>query len=255
MQHKIILRAGSHLLLPPAEDRLITPEDGLLPTEETGAFRFVLDEVEYTARHATEEALQAWTDAGYRHVDLREAYKLLPRPEYDAAGKAFQLLFWDETHCRCGRCGAPTERRGELSRVCTECGLEIFPEVWPAIIVLVRRGREALLVHARNFRRPVYGLVAGFVETGESLEECVRREVKEETDLEIRNIRYMGSQPWPYPNSLMLGFTAEYVGGEVRFADEELTSGGFFSPDNLPPLPGPPSIARQLIDNWLEELL
>jgi NAD+ diphosphatase len=188
-------------------------------------------------------------------VDLREAYKLLPRPEYDAAGKAFQLLFWDETHCRCGRCGAPTERRGELSRVCTECGLEIFPEVWPAIIVLVRRGREALLVHARNFRRPVYGLVAGFVETGESLEECVRREVKEETDLEIRNIRYMGSQPWPYPNSLMLGFTAEYAGGEVRFADEELTSGGFFTADNLPPLPGPPSIARQLIDNWLEELL
>lgn len=110
------------------------------------------------------------------------------------------------------------------------------------------------MVHARNFTRPYFGLVAGFVETGESLEECVAREVWEETRLKVKNVRYAGSQPWPYPNSLMVGFTAEYDSGTLCFADGELTEGGFFTADNLPLLPPKPSIARSLIEQWIEGL-
>lgn len=188
-------------------------------------------------------------------VGLREAYPRMARQEdYRAAGKALELMHWDAGSRYCGSCGAPMARSSEISKKCTICGREVFAQVSPAIIVLVRRGREALLVHARNFSRPFFGLVAGFVETGESLEECVHREVMEETSLRIRNVRYAGSQAWPYPNSLMLGFTADYDSGELRFADGELTEGGFFSADNLPLLPTAPSIARRLIEEWRASL-
>lgn len=109
------------------------------------------------------------------------------------------------------------------------------------------------MVHARNFHGRHFGLVAGFVETGETLEDCVRREVREETGLSIKNLRYFGSQPWPYPAGLMVGFTAEYDGGELRLQRTELTDGGWFTRDNLPELPDQASIARALIDNWLQE--
>ena len=118
------------------------------------------------------------------------------------------------------------------------------------MVVLVIRGREALLVHAASFRRPFYALVAGFVETGETLEQCVAREVREETTLEIDDIRYRGSQSWPFPSQLMLGFTARYRSGDLAFADGELTAGAFFSRDSLPMLPTPPSLSRALIDAW-----
>ena len=144
-------------------------------------------------------------------------------------------------------------RQSEISLICTGCGTELWPQLSPCVMVLVRKGDEALLVHAANFRRPFFGLVAGFVETGETLEECVRREVAEETGLQIENIRYAASQSWPFPAQLMIGFTADYAGGEVRFADGELTAGGFFSRDKLPMIPPPPSLARKLIDSWLTE--
>ena len=98
---------------------------------------------------------------------------------------------------------------------CPRCGNEMFPSVSPAVLVLIRKGEEILLVHARNFRGTFYGLVAGFLETGETLEQCVEREVWEETGLTIRNITYFGNQPWPYPNNLMIGFIADYAGGEI----------------------------------------
>ena len=189
-----------------------------------------------------------------RAMGLREAFPLLSAADYRAAAKALELMHWDSGSRYCGRCGAPMERATEISKRCPKCQAEVFAQISPAIIVLIRRGREALLVHARNFSRPFFGLVAGFVETGESLEECVRREVREETSLEVENIRYAGSQTWPFPNSLMLGFTADYAGGELRFADGELTEGGFFSPENLPMIPTPPSIARRLIEDWLAEV-
>lgn len=123
-----------------------------------------------------------------------------------------------------------------------------------AIIVLVHKGEEALLVKAKSFRRDFYGLVAGFVETGESLEECVRREVHEETGLTITNIRYFGSQPWPYPMGLMVGFHADYESGDIALIDGELREAAFFRRDNLPTIPEKLSMARMLIDSWVDGL-
>ena len=153
----------------------------------------------------------------------------------------------------CGVCGAPMKLHTEISKRCTECGKEVWPQLATAIIVLIRREDKVLLVHARNFRSDFYGLVAGFVETGESLEEAVVREVREETGLEIANIRYFGSQPWPYPCGLMVGFFADYAGGEIHLQKSELSAGGWFTKDNLPHIPEKLSIARRLIDTWLEE--
>ena len=120
-----------------------------------------------------------------------------------------------------------------------------------AVIVLVSRGDEVLLVHAKNFRGDFYGLVAGFVETGETLEEAVQREVMEETGLHIKNIRYYGSQPWPYPCGLMVGFLAEYDGGAIHLQRSELSRGAWFNRHHLPQIPEKLSIARQIIDYWL----
>lgn len=189
--------------------------------------------------------------SGYRMMGLRASWDLLPQAAYDEAGKAFQLLYWD-THSRyCPVCGTPTEQTTPICKRCPRCGHELYPPIAPAIIVLIRKGEEVLLVHARNFRGNFHGLVAGFIEVGETLEECVRREVREETGLEIKELRYFASQPWPYPSGLMIGFTATYAGGSLKLQTEELSTGAFFSKDNLPEIPRKLSLARKLIDAWL----
>jgi NAD+ diphosphatase len=138
-----------------------------------------------------------------------------------------------------------------IAKKCPECRQEYYPRISPAIIVRITRGDEILLVHARNFRGDYYGLVAGFLEVGETLEDCVRREVMEETGLTITNLRYFGSQSWPYPSGIMLGFTADYVAGEVHLQREELSKGQFFDRNHLPAIPKRLSLARVLIDDWL----
>ncbi len=192
---------------------------------------------------------------GMATVGLRESWGVLPRAFYNMAGKGAELLYWDSITRYCGVCGAPMRRTTVISKQCTNCGREVWPQVNPAIIVRIRRGDEILLVHAKNFRRnEMYGLVAGFVETGETLEECVRREVAEEVGLEIDNIQYFGSQPWPYPSGIMIGFTADYVSGQMHLQAEELSRGGWFDRHHLPPIPDKMSIARQLIDDYLAEI-
>ena len=196
---------------------------------------------------------------GYTYIGLRESFSRLSREDYDMASKAAELLYWDANTKYCGMCGAPMQRATEISKQCTHCGKESWPQVSPAIIVRIRKknddGTEAiLLVHARNFRRTeMYGLVAGFVETGETLEDCVRREVREETHLQVTNIQYFGSQSWPYPCSIMIGFTADYAGGELQIQKEELSKAGWFTKDNMPEIPDKMSIARRLIDDWLSQ--
>ena len=146
----------------------------------------------------------------------------------------------------------------DISLKCERCGREIWPQLSPAMVVLVtrNRGEEALLVHAANFRNPdVHALVAGFVETGETLEQCVAREIREETALEVSDIRYVGSQSWPFPGQMMVGFVAEYKSGEIRLSDGELTSAGWFTRENHPPLPSQPSLSRRIIDLWIENNL
>ncbi len=184
-------------------------------------------------------------------MPLRQSFDILTPQMYQLAGKGAELLYWDSNTKFCGVCGAPTKWHTAISKHCTQCGKELWPSLAIAIIVRIKRDDQILLIHARNFRGPYYGLVAGFVETGETLEECVHREVWEETGLRIKNIQYFGSQPWPYPCGLMVGFTADYLDGELKLQKEELQKGGWFTKNNLPQIPGKASIARQLIDDWL----
>ena len=188
---------------------------------------------------------------GVVECGLRESWKKIPDCEYEAASKGAELLNWSEAERFCCRCGAPLKRATEISKKCQECGAEYFPRLNPAVVALVTRGDEALLVHAKTLKEGVHALVAGFVETGESLEECVRREIREETSLEVDSVRYFGSQAWPFPFQLMVGFTARYKSGEVRFADGELSAVAFFTRDSLPTLPSMPSLSRRIIDAWI----
>lgn len=189
----------------------------------------------------------------YEMCDLRASYYKLSQELYLKAGKCHELLYWDKTTQYCGLCGAPMQMHSDISKKCTKCGKEVWPQLATAIIVLISRGDEVVLVHAKNFKKPFYGLVAGFVETGETLEETVRREVREETALEIKDITYYASQPWPYPCGLMIGFYATYAGGEIKLQQSELASGGWFNRHDLPTIPEKLSLARMLIDHWLEQ--
>ena len=197
--------------------------------------------------------------AGMEMRGLRSTFSHLSEHEYALAGKAAELIYWDANTRYCGCCGAPMRMHTEISKRCTECGKEVWPQLATAVIVRVTRqtdaAEEILLVRANNFRGPHYGLVAGFVETGETLEQAVRREVSEETGLEISDIRYFGSQPWPFPCGLMVGFTARYASGTIHLQRSELRDAGWFTADHLPAIPDKASIARQLIDSWLEEKL
>lgn len=192
-------------------------------------------------------------NASYEMCGLRASYYKLPKELYLKAGKCQEILYWDANTKFCGVCGAPMKMHTDISKRCTNCGKEVWPQLATAVIVLVRRGDEVLLVHARNFRGDFFGLVAGFVETGETLEEAVHREVLEETGITIDNLQYFGSQPWPYPCGLMVGFRADYVSGDIHLQRSELSKGAWFHRDNLPQIPEKLSIARKLIDSWLDE--
>jgi NAD+ diphosphatase len=179
-------------------------------------------------------------------------YGRVPDQLWTLAGRAVQIVEWDRTHRFCGRCGTPTEPApGERARRCPDCHLLAFPRLAPAVIVLVERDGQALLAQGRSFGMTMYSTLAGFVEPGEQLEEAVAREVREEVGIEISDIRYFASQPWPFPHSLMVGFTARWAGGEIEIDEREIVDAGWFDPDGLPPIPGRLSIARALIDDWL----
>lgn len=197
--------------------------------------------------------LSEWADtADFVKTEFRPLFFTMEAGLFAAACKAKQIAFW-ETHSRyCPACGARTELLTDIAKKCPQCGYEIYPRLSPAIIVRIERGDdEILLVHAKNFRGDYYGLVAGFVETGETIEQCVRREVREETALEIEDLRYFGSQSWPFPSGLMLGFTAKYKSGQIKIQEEELSAARFFKRGELPPVPDQMSIARRLIDDWV----
>ena len=185
---------------------------------------------------------------------LRQVYDRLDEDLFWVAGRAVQIIDWDRTHQFCARCGSNTKAHPtERAKECPQCGLLHFPRLAPAIIVLVERGQEMLLARARRFPTVMYSTLAGFVEPGETLEQTVVREVKEETGISVKDICYFGSQPWPFPHSLMIGFTAAYESGEITLEDEENIDARWFSADHLPALPGKISIARKLIDWFLEK--
>jgi NAD+ diphosphatase len=180
---------------------------------------------------------------------LRELFGLMEEQLVWVAGRAGQLVHWHRNHRFCGRCGSPTQDHSEeRAKKCPACGLINHPRVSPAIIVAVVRDRRLLLAHASRFPAKFYSVLAGFTEPGESLEECVQREVFEEVGIRVQSIRYFGSQPWPFPDSLMVAFTAEHAAGEIRVNPAEIADAGWFSANELPQIPPPISIARQLID-------
>jgi NAD+ diphosphatase len=200
----------------------------------------------YSAEIDDQDAI---TPDGMAFRKLRPLFETLPEGMFWIAARAFQIMHWDRTHQYCGRCGHPTQQLPrERAKVCPECGLTSYPRISPAIIVAVVKDRQLLLAHASRFPEGLYSVIAGFVEPGETFEECVRREVKEEVGIDVKDIQYFGSQPWPFPDSLMVAFTAHYAGGDIHVDGIEVTEAGWFTADNLPAIPGKISVARKLID-------
>ncbi|MFC1867791.1 NAD(+) diphosphatase [Thermodesulfobacteriota bacterium] len=184
---------------------------------------------------------------------IRSLFGHLEEALIGVAGLANQLVLWGRNHRFCGRCGLGTEDKAdERAKICPGCGQVNYPRLSPAVIVAVVRDDRLLLAHSQRFPGKFYSVLAGFVEPGETLEECIEREIQEEVGIKVKNIRYFGSQPWPFPDSLMIAFTAEYAGGEINIDPAEIADAGWFSADNLPPIPPKISIARQLID-WFTE--
>lgn len=170
------------------------------------------------------------------------------------AGRANQILNWDNTHRFCGKCGSKTDnKKDELAKVCPNCNHVMYPVICPAIIVAVTRGEEILLAHNRGFKNNMYSLIAGFVEAGEDLKSTVKREVFEEVGIKVKNITYYKSSPWSFPNSLMIGFFAEYESGEIKVDGNEIVHADWFTKDNFPNIPKKFTLARKLIDKYIEK--
>lgn len=189
-------------------------------------------------------------------TDLYSLFGRVPETDWVIAGRAVQLVEWARTHRFCGRCGTATVMaENERAYICPSCRLMNFPRLSPAIITLVTRGEgddeEALLARGTNFQVPLYSCLAGFVEPGENLEQAVQREVYEEVGVLVTDVTYVSSQPWPFPNSLMLGFTARYGSGDLVLDEKEIMDAKWFRRDELPMIPGSISIARKLIDTWM----
>ena len=198
---------------------------------------------------AAEFAGKPIRDAELAFKDLRGLFGMLEEDLIWIAGRANQLVNWSQTHRYCGRCGKLTvDKTDERAKICAECGLVNYPRLSPAVIVAVLKNDQILLGRNKRFKLPFYSVLAGFVEPGEALEECVKREIREEVGITVENIRYFGSQPWPFPDSLMIAFVADYAGGEICIDGSEIIDAAWFAKDHLPQIPPKISIARQLID-------
>ncbi len=174
---------------------------------------------------------------------------------FSLAGRASQVNDWYRTHQYCGRCGGRNvPHPADRAMVCEECGIHAYPRLSPSIIVLIHRGREVLLARNHRFPAGMFSTLAGFVEPGESIEDTLVREVKEEVGVDVHKLEYLGSQPWPFPNSLMLGFLAEYQAGDIVCQEEEIADAQWFDIESLPDIPGKVAISRWLIDSYLSRM-
>ena len=243
---KILTRTGN----PPALPRLAD----VLQMGVSGAQHY-LGRLEGIGCIAIRAAPDVALPGGWEWRGLRTLFLQLPDDWLALAGRAFQIVEWDRSHQFCGRCGTATrDKSGERAKECPACGYVVYPRVSPAMMVLVTRGQELLLARAKRFPQAMYSALAGFVEPGESIEDCVHREVREEVGVQVDALRYVASQSWPFPHSLMIAYTAEYVGGEVRPCDDEIADARWFAIDALPQLPSPVSISRMLIDTTVARL-
>ena len=196
--------------------------------------------------------------AGLNSKGLRELFGVLPEEQMSLAARASQILEWSFAHAFCGRCGSPTAySETELARMCPSCGAMFYPRLTPAVITLVRNGPEILLARGRNFSSNFYSLIAGFVEPGETIERAVEREVLEEVGIKVKDVSYFGSQSWPFPSQLMLGFTANHASGSIQVNEAELSDARWFRIDELPgdiQIPTTFSISGRLIRSVISGL-
>lgn len=201
------------------------------------------------------EMPENWLMDGARYCPgVRELYGQVPESELALAAFAVRIIGFDRSTAFCGQCGAPTRQSLiERAKVCDRCGLVTYSRISPAIVVLIQNGTRILLARSPRFPPGLFSLVAGFVEPGETLEEAVHREVLEETGIRITNVRYAASEPWPFPQSLMVGFTADYAGGEIAIDNNEIVAAAWFDREHLPLLPSHMSLSRALIDRWAGE--
>jgi NAD+ diphosphatase len=232
------------LLMPEPEPSTLAPGPSSL-FEAAGTVRHYLGRL---------DAVDCWPLAlpgvpiGWRPVPLRAAMMQFPEPLMMLAGRAAQVLEWDRAHRHCGVCGTPTmPHQRDRARTCPRCGHVAYPRLSPAMMALVWRAEEVLLARSPSYAPGIYSALAGFVEAGESIEECVTREVAEEVGVQVKHLRYYGSQSWPFPHSLMVAFTAEWDGGDIVPQADEIEHAAWFSIDALPAIPPRFSIAGHLI--------
>jgi NAD+ diphosphatase len=235
-------------------ERLIFPTD-----DEIAALGLSRDDAHRLGSLDDTDALAISIDgrieAPFELLGLRQLAGFLDPDLFGVVGRAMHAGDWLRTTRFCGRCGTPTTHSTtERCAVCPKCAFHTYPRISPAIITLVRKGDLALLASNAKFPGAFYSTLAGFADIGESLEETLVREVHEEAGVRVGNVRYFGSQPWPFPNSLMIAFTAEWESGEIAIDPSELSDAKWFAADALPMIPPPFSIARRLIDAWVEEV-
>ena len=238
----------------------VTEQDKLPNDEEivslSASFirRFTLDHIQGVAYCCAEIEEPPAGLHQFKAISLKQLFALLQPAQYALAVKAYSVIRWDKNHQFCGRCGAPTIHQSQqFERTCVACEMNFYPRISPSIIVLIYREDQVLMARSPHFLPGVYGLIAGFVEVGETIEAAVHREVQEEVGLKIKNIAYFGSQPWPFPDSLMLGFIAEYDSGQLVIDHDEIEQADWYRYDNLPGRPSTPiSIASQLLDHFIQ---
>lgn len=239
-------------------DQLLVGEDkSSLPTspEVNLQCTLVLGSLNHTVFYAGEVAdRNAPPPSGWLWRALRPLHTTLSEAQYALAGRAMQLIHWDRSTQFCGYCGNTTfPHERERCRECRACGKLFYPKLAPVILALILRGQQILLARSPTFPEPFYSAIAGFVEPGETLEQCVEREVYEEVGVRVKNIRYLGSQPWPFSSTLMVGFACEWQAGDIKIDPTEIETADWFELSQLPPLPPAYSLARILIDQLVQE--
>ena len=245
----------ARVLVGGTDDAPVVPRTSDLEALGLTGDRHYLGELDGTPCIAVHLPADACEPAGWRYAGLRSLFFRLPEPLLAIAARAFQVVEWDRTHRYCGRCGTPTkDKPEERAKECPACGYTAYPRVTPAMMVLVTRGRELLLARAPRFPPGMYSALAGFVEPGETIEDCIHREVREEVGIEVGGIRYFASQSWAFPHSLMIAYTAEYAGGELRPDENEIAEARWFAWDAVPQLPPSISISRRLIEATVARL-
>jgi len=243
--------SGVKLWVKPSEDRFTVPRYPDFP----GRSGVPVHLGEYGGISCLAAQSDGQPPADLEPVALRALYGRMDGELWRIAGMAYQFLNWEAKRRFCGHCGHPTkDKKNERAKKCPECGTVEFPSMSPAVIVAVVKEDRLLLARSDRFpNSKMYSVIAGYHEPGETLEECVAREVREEVGIEIKNIRYFGSQPWPFSGSLMIGFTAEYAGGEIQPDHVEIADAGWYPADNLPEIPGWGSISKALIDWFVQK--